>query len=838
MKRQSITDWVEEANKRHERGENRKAAALLLRVYRKYFFTENDLVAASRYLQDAMNLLKPEEVTDRMRSRRFLLNMLHGSLISAADYDRVNQNETYFYLILWQNFRENDAEKGIQMYRKRWQADQNRVMSLGPGIGRRTLRIYNFCSLYFYSHLLELKGENDRAIKLIHFLIEKLKNKPGMMHQILNAHCFSTLGSYYQKKNQNVLSENFFLKAFQIAENYKIYAWTSEIYFELASFYSTIYGAGKSSEIANRALDVSKRFTVGPQLLAPLYRMSYNAMYAGEVKEFWEYLNQLKSLSIEYRQDDSLALAHILEGNFHMYNKDFDKAEDDYRQGLPIAKTTSTANRIQRNRVLLRLFSGKYAVLEKYIEENPFDFEEYGFNLVLDILRANTTEEIGTAFRRFSDNSALWREEVALSFYEKIGRAYPILFENYCKELIESFSKSQDDLSLAISYEALARFYQVLGRVDNYQQYLGKAVTILKKVGMDHAVTVLSQLLLNETSEFKIIQMKVQRYIQSSEDEPLKSDFLRYKGSCDQNLEELDTYRDIMIFIRSIETHCGSAQILRQLLRSIGNFFRLETGFIAAVQKGHLEENFWYGKEFSSPPMTSEEILKLSATMTQSPFSIKAEYFIEPGQSVILFFRHSKRIRSKIVRNLNFFLNEIEPILSLMVRSSMSYGKSVQDALTLLNSRWFYEQRLQEEFEKSSRYRFPISYIMADIDDFKKVNDTFGHPIGDEVLRKIGSIIREHTRKFDISARYGGEEFAIVLPNTAPKQAFLVAEKIRRQVEKMKEFPFRITLSFGVSGTGHKKYEKPEELVKDGDIALYEAKKAGKNQTKIFFYDE
>ena len=123
---------------------------------------------------------------------------------------------------------------------------------------------------------------------------------------------------------------------------------------------------------------------------------------------------------------------------------------------------------------------------------------------------------------------------------------------------------------------------------------------------------------------------------------------------------------------------------------------------------------------------------------------------------------------------------------------------ALTDGLTgLLNHRAFHD-RLNQEYERFRRYGSHLSLIVADFDDLKKFNDTYGHPVGDEVLRMVGGILRETSRETDVLARYGGDEFVILLPQTNTSNARLMGERIRKKIE---DFKFEIHGSRPVSYT-------------------------------------
>ncbi len=166
---------------------------------------------------------------------------------------------------------------------------------------------------------------------------------------------------------------------------------------------------------------------------------------------------------------------------------------------------------------------------------------------------------------------------------------------------------------------------------------------------------------------------------------------------------------------------------------------------------------------------------------------------------------------------------------------------SVTDGLTGLYNHRHFEERLREEFRRSQRYSDPVALIMADLDHFKTINDRYGHPFGDQVLRGTAELIRTSIRDPDICARYGGEEFAIILPKAHLQGALAVAERIHRGMRQKTytvEEPAasqarpretRVTASLGIAFYPSKDVNGPEELVKLADEALYRSKREGRD---------
>lgn len=169
-------------------------------------------------------------------------------------------------------------------------------------------------------------------------------------------------------------------------------------------------------------------------------------------------------------------------------------------------------------------------------------------------------------------------------------------------------------------------------------------------------------------------------------------------------------------------------------------------------------------------------------------------------------------------------------------RLSMFQEESITDALMGIKNRRYFDQKIVEEVALSLRYKLPLSLILLDIDHFKKINDTYGHMVGDEVLRNIASLIGEAVRDTDIVARYGGEEIAIITPSCGKQEAELLAQRLRAIIEKTTmalvgatQEVIQVTVSMGVSAMNHIITDK-DALIEETDDALYLAKKLGRNR--------
>ena len=158
---------------------------------------------------------------------------------------------------------------------------------------------------------------------------------------------------------------------------------------------------------------------------------------------------------------------------------------------------------------------------------------------------------------------------------------------------------------------------------------------------------------------------------------------------------------------------------------------------------------------------------------------------------------------------------------------------SMTDPLTGLYNRLFFHKRIDYEFQRADRYRCALALLMLDLDHFKQVNDTYGHPFGDYVLQKTASLLLKSVRQVDIVARYGGEEIVIACPETNMEQAKIVAERIRSNMDKA-EFSSdgsttHVTCSLGIAVCPREDIKTADDLLRAADEALYRAKQAGRN---------
>jgi len=230
------------------------------------------------------------------------------------------------------------------------------------------------------------------------------------------------------------------------------------------------------------------------------------------------------------------------------------------------------------------------------------------------------------------------------------------------------------------------------------------------------------------------------------------------------------------------------------------------------------------------------ENLSLFKEKPVSPSSLLLVPLTYKNRNVGVVLLNSKRLKRNYLREYRGIIGTLASQAAIIV-ANITYGRQIiVDGLTGLYVHWFFYQCLEKEISRAERQNLSLALLMVDLDHFKQFNDTYGHPMGDKALVKVGEILKKDLRDIDTVARYGGEEFAIILPGVDEKLALRTAERIRKGLEdyrfKVVNGKFRLTLSIGIS-----LYEKgvdAEEMVRRADKALYWVKQHGRNQVKAW----
>ena len=333
--------------------------------------------------------------------------------------------------------------------------------------------------------------------------------------------------------------------------------------------------------------------------------------------------------------------------------------------------------------------------------------------------------------------------------------------------------------------------------------------------------------------------------------------------------EEKDLLHEIIGFVASEIT---VDQLLIKVADSLGNYFSASA--VAAFMVQRLPQmnkaNAVLARNFSRMDMEAlkEIFAKRWPSTTSEGESAKAQnrlpgaqnYFVEKfsaGRSIYMLPLFSRDLLQGIIvlmweyeRRSDFHSHIDETLRLVATQTALGIERQhlysgvekigLTDALTGLANRRLFNFLIDREINRSRRYGRPVSLLMMDIDFFKRINDTWGHPAGDIVLRDLGALVRQSVRKLDVPVRYGGEEFAIILPETTLEEAVNLAERFRIMVERTvfsngrERLP--VTISIGIASIGNNSTAEnisQEEFLQIADGALYQAKQSGRNRIAV-----
>jgi len=318
---------------------------------------------------------------------------------------------------------------------------------------------------------------------------------------------------------------------------------------------------------------------------------------------------------------------------------------------------------------------------------------------------------------------------------------------------------------------------------------------------------------------------------------------LEYIKKMETNVKFYQTMKDVA---KIIETQYELNYILPILGEMIDKFISQHLIYIFLKSPRKNEYNLiWPAKCIDSKVLSILNKISPTSTIVEDEGKMGIFPLACEGKAIgaIVAYNHFEPLTQMEIE----YLEQLSTQASLTVDRANSYSKILQfatlDALTGLNNRHQFAHRLKQEVATAKRQNSSLCCIMFDIDFFKKVNDTYGHAVGDCVLKNVSKVIKKEIREYDIASRYGGEEFTILTPNTTLDEAYLVAQRLRAEVEKKKinieeyhiegKDTISVTISVGVALYDKKKSD-PSTLYQDADKALYEAKERGRNRVIVF----
>lgn len=303
---------------------------------------------------------------------------------------------------------------------------------------------------------------------------------------------------------------------------------------------------------------------------------------------------------------------------------------------------------------------------------------------------------------------------------------------------------------------------------------------------------------------------------------------------------------DAAVSILLVEDNIDDVEVLRRFIRRLPGSYRVEIAYTAAegIEKAQARRYDVMLVDQRLPDVSGRELIRtMREAVPQLPVVMLTGHGDERLAVEVMkagaydYLRKDDLDRDTLARTLHNVLERARLEAAVRAANDRLREWAIRDGLTGLYNHRHFQELLRNELARAERYDQPLACVMVDLDHFKQINDTYGHPFGDEVLKKVAAALTDGARKVDLVARYGGEEFVLVLPSTDAHGAVQVAERVRRAVEAE---PFRhdgrtvhLTLSLGVATSELPGVTDEHSLVKRADMALYAAKRAGRNRVMV-----
>ncbi|WP_345991491.1 cache domain-containing protein [Sulfurimonas sp. HSL-1716] len=396
--------------------------------------------------------------------------------------------------------------------------------------------------------------------------------------------------------------------------------------------------------------------------------------------------------------------------------------------------------------------------------------------------------------------------------------------------LWDTFTRPNDDLHK--QYKQLA----YVKRFNHFNWYLGTAEYLDTTMAQmhEHSLNTLRNMFLNHSKYFFVIDKYGNNIMNGQDLFPKNTNILSLKDTDGKEfvkelIKSSDSKESYFVSYKLKNPLTGKVEEKFSYVKKVlGTDWIVGSGFYYNFFNDRLQK-----KAASLQEMYKKQYLRiLFFSFVLIVLSLFVSYLISVSLKKRLT-EYSKEIKEKNneLTNLNISLEKIVDERTQELHKAYHDMKeiAVKDALTKIYNRYFFNDALQKEINRSNRYDLSFSLCMFDIDNFKEVNDTYGHDVGDVVLKTVTEIVRKYLRSSDIFARYGGEEFMIILPKTVQETSSLIVERIRKSIsEHIFEEVGHLTVSIGL--VTYRKDETKEAFIKRADLALYNAKENGKNR--------
>lgn len=783
------------------------AAAMYLLAARREISSYGDISAAVDYLARAKELLK-----DRTSYAWVSLNFKALSIKGEA------KNLKCFA----ETIKENDRFNFFRYASLVLAGELNEAVKLEGQIDFEGKTAYS--QLFKMSFLIRRKlrsGEKveNELVKKLSVLTSSLKDLP--LHNRLKA-CALTLITRIRGV-ESIHSLETLNIAKVLAESGPFYDVLAEVLLSLAT---RLTATSEAQRMFEQVVEIANR--IGSQNLAmtALSNLMWINLYRAEIEKMFQVMRRLRQLAMVTNDAVTEAYTYFVESQYHTYNKQLEEALEDLEKERSIEKRVGIEERGLRATVAAYALCGQIEKARKILIENSDNpaLNNPTFVEFRDLILAENDEQLLRAWKRFvSKDHLYWMEEACQVFGERIAPLDRNSFFNFAEKLEREEIKNGTFLSLAQVLESMALAYKALGEDLMALNYAERAITIYRTHNFNFAADWLEERL-GMSSQLSRLMRLVQAVKLGQEE---SKDIIKDLQLIASNF--IDAYavaQYALDTLKVVDPQDELRSILDFLLSRMMNMLPVNAAALFLLDgSGRVVESCSF-----NAPKIPEKIFS-----SYEPFEVHHVVQLPHNYRISIYLANRSLYVSKSHgESLMRIILNLQEVLVHILKNAISYRRSITDPLTGLYTRWYFMHRLREEFERVKRYGGNFSVVMADIDDFKKVNDTYGHKVGDEVLKFISSLMKSYTRATDIVGRYGGEEFILILPNTDKESAAKVCQKILYGMIEMNPFDFRVTMSFGVAGYPEDVVFEPDELVVLADKAMYVSKERGKACVTIY----
>ncbi|MCS7175741.1 diguanylate cyclase [Pseudothermotoga sp.] len=788
-------------------GKTASAAALYLLAARREISSYGDISAAIDYLSRAKELTR-DRVSYAWVSLNFKALAIKGEAKRLKSFAEMLSGDKRFVFFRYAALvLAGELSEAIKL--------EGQIDFDGKTVYSRLFRI---------SYMIRRKlrtGERveQKLVKELSILVSSLGDSP--LHKKLKASALMLLAHI-----RGIDS----IQALEILNNAKTLAETGSFYDVLAEVLlllgTRLTATPEAQRLFEQVVEIANK--IGSQDLAmnALSNLMWTSLYKAEVGKMFQVMHRLRHLAMMTGNAATEAYTYFVESQYHTYNKQLHEALEDLEKERTIERQIGIEERSLRAIVAAYALCGQLEKAKQLVIENKDNpaLNNLTFVEFRDLILAEDDEQLLQAWKKFVSKEHLyWMEEACQAFGEKIVLLDRESFFNFAEKLEKEEIKSGAFLSLAQVFEGMALAYKALKEDLMALNYAERAITIYRTHGFDSAANWLENKLGMSSQLTKLMRLIQVATVSEEESKNIIKD-LQVIASNFIDAYAVSQYA--LDTLKVVDPQDELKSILDFLLSRMMNMLPVSSASLALLDgSGRVVEVCSFNvSSVPKKPVLSYEPFEVHR-IAQLPYNYKLSIYLANKSLYV-----SKAYGESLMR---IVLN-LQEVSVHILKNAIFYRRSITDPLTGLYTRWYFMHRLREEFERVKRYGGNFSVVMADIDDFKKINDTYGHKIGDEVLKFISSLMKSYTRVTDIIGRYGGEEFIIILPNTDKESAARACQKILYGMVEMNPFEFRVTMSFGVSGYPEDTVFEPDELIVLADKAMYISKERGKACVTVY----